>query len=149
MTKDEYFELVPPLEKTDYARIIERVHLNPNLARDARRDGWTLLHLAANDEQPVLAELLLSYGADVNAYEPCDGTPLHGAAASGNVDIVRALLERGAVTNMRDGRGMTPLDWACLKRNVEVVRMLLDSGAVTADQWSNRYIDSLRTHGVL
>jgi ankyrin repeat protein len=72
----------------------------------------TPLHIAAEAGCPAAVELLLKYGADVNARDARGSTPLHAAAAAGKPESVRALLEGGADPRARDGRGRTPLDVA-------------------------------------
>lgn len=73
---------------------------------------------------------LLAAGADVNARDWAETTPLHRTAA-GNHDpaIVAALIEAGADVNPREGNRRTPLHMSHGNRNPEVVRALLAAGA--------------------
>ncbi|MBN1669765.1 MAG: ankyrin repeat domain-containing protein [Kiritimatiellae bacterium] len=61
-----------------------------------RKDGKTLLHLAADRSNPETVRLLLDKGLEVNVPDGIGATPLHYAAFKGHADVVRALLERGA-----------------------------------------------------
>ena len=72
---------------------------------------------------------LLDCGADVNARNDEDWTPLHLAAENGRVDFVQMLLEHGAAINAPADGGETPLHWASKKGQVDVVRLLLEHGA--------------------
>ncbi len=54
-------------------------------------------------------------------------TPLHHAAAFGNVGAIHVLLKAGADVNARNNRGATPLHWSAA--DAEKTRLLLDKGA--------------------
>ncbi|KAL0956254.1 hypothetical protein HGRIS_002408 [Hohenbuehelia grisea] len=90
-------------------------------------DGVLPLHAASAGGDEQVVKLLLDYGADVNAPRlprrysndksrdasaPRVGnsgaTPLHFAAANGNMNIVRMLLQRGAHPDRPDKHGITP-----------------------------------------
>jgi ankyrin repeat protein len=51
----------------------------------------------------------LNAGADVNAKDKLQQTPLHRAALSGRIDVARLLIENGANPNTKDYRQRTPL----------------------------------------
>ncbi len=81
---------------------------------------------------------MIAGGADVNAADCRNKTPLMDAAACNNPEIVRALLDAGAAINARDNNGRTALMaalMAALKAalkadgNLEIVRALLEAGA--------------------
>jgi ankyrin repeat protein len=59
-----------------------------------------------------MARLLIESGADVNVQDGYKNTPLHDAAAMGNVEVVRMLLDHGANIDVIDENGKTPLDYA-------------------------------------
>jgi len=69
----------------------------------------------------------ISKGADVNARDDADNTPLHAAVEIGNVEIAMYLVSRGADINALRRGWSTPLDLA--KGNGEMVRHLLSKGA--------------------
>jgi ankyrin repeat protein len=56
--------------------------------------------------------LLLERGADANARQQVDYTPLHGAASRGDVEMAKLLLANGADRSAKAGDGMTPADVA-------------------------------------
>jgi len=72
---------------------------------------------------------LLDCGADVNALDRDNWTPLYLAAWNGRVDFVQMLLEHGAVINAPADDGNTPLHRASGRGFVDVVRLLLEHGA--------------------
>jgi hypothetical protein len=90
-------------------------------------------------------ELLLAAGADVDAEDAEDRTPLHIAARQGSVPpVVRRLLSEGADADAEsapeDGAPQTPLRLAAAHgRSVEIFRMLIDaSGAPCAADANGR-----------
>jgi hypothetical protein len=89
------------------------------------REGKTTLHaMAGSRDEPLLesAELLLTYGADINAKdEVYKGTPLAWAAILGKKAYVAFLLDKGAKTNLADDESWTtPLFWAEYKGHAEI-----------------------------
>lgn len=76
----------------------------------------TPLHSAlANPNNAAVAQLLIDYGADVNATQAHGYTPLHYAALNGLESIVRNLLARSVDRNARDVEGKTARDLAIEK----------------------------------
>lgn len=53
--------------------------------------------------------MLLENGADPNATDKLDSTPLHRASAKGNYRLIQLLLKQSASTNIQDSQGNTPL----------------------------------------
>ncbi|XP_076762785.1 transient receptor potential channel pyrexia [Xylocopa sonorina] len=96
-------------------------------ARDS--DGRTPLHLAACTASLPILEELLQYGAN-----PCEWdlnkkfTPLHYAAASGDLNCVKCLIKSGADVNAGICR-KSPLYYAVLNNAVDCVKILLEAGA--------------------
>lgn len=73
----------------------------------------------------------MARGADIHASDVGDNaSPLHFAAADGQVDSVRALLDAGAdVHGTGDLHGGGVIGWAARKGNESVVNLLLERGA--------------------
>jgi len=76
-----------------------------------------------------IGQRLLDCGADVNAQDAEDWTPLYLAAWNGRLDFAQMLLERGAAINALTCDGETPLYRASENGHVDVVRLLLEHGA--------------------
>lgn len=77
-------------------------------------------------------QLLLRYGADVNAGDKFGTTALHVAVERQDVGIIATLLQHSADANARDERQATPLSLAVSNgqaANAEVVEILLKNGA--------------------
>ncbi|KAK7044296.1 hypothetical protein R3P38DRAFT_2608460 [Favolaschia claudopus] len=100
---------------------------------NARADGSThptVLHLAvAKRRDAELTRMLLVYGADTEAKDKLDNTPLHTASSHGDLSIVRVLLAHGAKPNAEGGEYNTALQAASQAGHVEVVQLLLENEA--------------------
>lgn len=67
----------------------------------------------AGNRKPVDAvKALIKAGADPNSWDNAGNTPVHVAAAAGNVDMLKALAESGAKLEMANRDGKTALDIA-------------------------------------
>ena len=123
---------LPPARsgETEVARLL----LARGAAVGARAVGrHTPLHMAAANSHGALAELLLAYGAEVDALSS-GGTPLHLAALEGHAAFVELLLAHGAAVNARGGGGYAqiPLMMAARNGHAAVAAMLLRHGADVA-----------------
>ena len=110
---------------------------NPN-ARD--RTGQAPLHAVAHgcsaDEEDgsshlliKAARLLLKHGADTEAVDASQRTPLHVAASHGRTALVSMLIAKGANPNAQDASGATPLHLAARALEARVVLSLIEAGA--------------------
>ncbi|HZR97069.1 MAG TPA: ankyrin repeat domain-containing protein [Chloroflexota bacterium] len=122
-----FFEAVV---RGDHATARAMLAAAPALARAADDLGFTALHLLATEDDPAMAELLLAAGADVNARNDMDMTPLHIAQAA---SLVEVFVGHGADVNARARYGWTPLHVQAGESEesgaVEVIAALLDAGA--------------------
>uniref|UniRef100_A0A7S1XVD9 Uncharacterized protein n=1 Tax=Phaeomonas parva TaxID=124430 RepID=A0A7S1XVD9_9STRA len=113
---------------------LARISLNQH--PEAARDREFLYLVCKKGDKPML-ELLLDYGASVNApFCPRHGASFHPLAVAvehGQEEIVRCLLERGADTDVSRYAQRSPLHVAALAGNVAVAKLLLD-GASTAQR---------------
>lgn len=87
------------------------------------------LHLAAEKNDVLQVEQLLSEGSDVNITDYFLETPLHFAARK-NVDeshfeIIEILLRRGAEVNAQTADGRTPLFDLVMKGNTKMLKLFL------------------------
>ena len=83
--------------------------------------------LAGVNPKEAMMTLLVEAGADMTATWNSH-TPLHEAAATGNIRMVQCLLELGADTNAADPGGLRPVHVAAGYSNGATVRCLLEAG---------------------
>lgn len=91
-------------------------------------------------ERTRIVKLLIAHGAEVNCrtlpniptlcfmrdIRTRGESPLHRAAAYGDVEMIAALIEAGADKSVRDSQGESPLTWASWHlRDTEVLKLLL------------------------
>ncbi|XP_029125493.1 ADP-ribosylation factor GTPase-activating protein AGD1 isoform X2 [Cajanus cajan] len=88
---------------------------NPNMSYESKtqlakdiQDGSSVLHLACLTSDAAMVEMLLHYGADVNAIDSKGRTPLHYCIMRGKTANARVLITRGANPNAVDKEGKTP-----------------------------------------
>ena len=93
-----------------------------------RNDESALMIAALRGHEDIVAKLL-AREADVNK---TGWTPLHYAAASGQVKIMRMLIEQHAFLDAESPNGTTPLMMAAGYGNGAAVKLLLDEGALPA-----------------
>jgi len=111
----------------------EKIVNDPAPVRE-RYAGRTLLHEASALGNLAMVELLLRLGADANAKDGGDHSPLYCLAneyrASEGGGVVRALVDGGANVNANDGvKRCTALHMAARRGNVDVIDALVDGGA--------------------
>ncbi|KAE9602711.1 putative Arf GTPase activating protein [Lupinus albus] len=93
---------------------------------DDIQDGSTVLHLACQTADIGMVELLLQYGADINACDSKGRTPLHCCTISGKNAAAKLLIMRGGNPHVADKEGNTPLKLASETSSVanEMVALL-------------------------
>jgi hypothetical protein len=121
------------LENDLYMSASAQVTMNPELDLDSsplRHSQTTGLHLAAHfGLVEVMAELMLK-GANSNAYDSHQRTPLSLAAAGGNSEAVSVVLADGNTEiNSKDVYSRTPLSHAVENGHEIIVKQLLRKGA--------------------
>ncbi|XP_078433835.1 ARF GTPase-activating protein [Wolffia australiana] len=88
--------------------------------------GLSLLHVACQSADLGMAELLLQYGANVNAGDLTRGlTPLHLCILEGKNELARLFLSRGADPRAADREGKTAVEYASEAGIIEEEMLLL------------------------
>ena len=87
------------------------------------------LHHAIEARDAETVEVLLRYGAKVNAKNSVGWTALHLAACKGETESAEVLLRYGANVNAQDDNGLTALTYAEMHRHSDLARLLRSYGA--------------------
>ena len=90
--------------------------------------AMTPLHLAANNGDGQVFNLILKHAANKNPVRAANGrTPLHIAARKGHFKVCKAILENVEDQHPKDIDGRTPLHWAAENGHIEVCRLMLEA----------------------
>ncbi|MBO7081692.1 MAG: ankyrin repeat domain-containing protein [Neisseriaceae bacterium] len=71
-----------------------------------------LMVLAFHHDNPEIAKILIDHGADIEAKDNSNDTPVIEAAWGGRPNLTKLLIEKGAKVNAQSANGKTPLHWA-------------------------------------
>ena len=98
--------------------------------------GRTTLHLAASGGHLQVVQMLLERGADINARNNADETPLYETLeyinyklADRYLDVMRVLLEHGADIDTQNNAQWAPLHRASYYGSLQATRVLLEHNA--------------------
>ncbi|HVM63144.1 MAG TPA: ankyrin repeat domain-containing protein [Verrucomicrobiae bacterium] len=100
------------------------VTTSPMRAPFARQPDVKAQDAERRQAEREIAEILLTHGADPNAKDLINQTPLHAAVVSGMTDIAELLIAHGADVNVRDVAGGTPLRLAETAGNKAIADLL-------------------------
>ncbi len=95
------------------------------------------LFQAALNGDPEEAQAALAAGADINARDDCQRTPLHCAIDACHSGLARLLIDKGTDLRAQDHQQQTALHWAARNGLSDIARLLLERGADPAaqDRW--------------
>ncbi len=118
---------IESLEGPTYAPILHtaiQARVSPEMLETLHRKGAKIdgrthfhdeaIHAAAETNNRAALDLLLTWGADVNASGQMGKTPLMAAAGKGNTEMMEYLLGKGADPKLTDRSGKTAQD--CLEQ---------------------------------
>ena len=102
------------------------------IKRDSNRTEHIFqLLLIAGSGSVDIAQMLINRGADIEAIDKRNKTPLHWASESGRTQMVRYLVEEGAEKDAVSYNNSTPMHLALTFAFVETATCLVDLGANT------------------
>ena len=89
------------------------------------------LHFAVQNGDAEKARLLISNGADINAFDQIDKTPLHYAVENEDFKLIDLLLEAGADPNAHNEKniGNTPLRSVASRCSLKLAQRMVEAGA--------------------
>ena len=116
-----------------FSVLIERKS-GPTLKNNNRE---TLLHYAAQGDNGVIIEKLLSLGLDIDSRSSNGLTPLMVAAFCGRLDAFSVLIERRSDPTLKDSNGCTMLHYAAKGGNDVIIEKLLSLGLDIDSRSSN------------
>jgi len=113
-------------------KIASSTQFEPSLPYKVAQDhcpcGFSPLHIAAMYGYHSTAELLIKYGANVNAGDCSGSTPLHIASCHGFPSLVTLLVKNGADIDAASLNGSTPLHSAAVCYVKAIFRPLFEFG---------------------
>lgn len=121
--------LTTVIEKGDIAAVRKHLTRDPDSLNALDEDGQPPLHVALQEGQKEIVELLLQHGASIETVGYHGWHPLHIAASLGNLELVDLCLAHGARLTTRTHTNQTPLLKAASSHSPAVVRRLLEAGS--------------------
>ncbi len=95
--------------------------------------GMTALHESVRGGHVDAVEELLKAGADINALDVDERTPLYWASERGYAKVVDMLLDKGANPSLSDQDKRSPLHRAARYGHTDVVSILVQKGKIPVD----------------
>lgn len=109
-----------------YLQVCDALLTNKAFINSKARNGRTALHLAAMNGYAHLVKFLIrDHNAMIDVLTLKKQTPLHLAAASGQMEVCKLLLELGANIDATDELGQKPIHAAAQNNFNEVVQLFL------------------------
>ena len=103
-----------------------QVRTNVNVVTE---DGYTALHIAAQNSSASCIPLLINAGANVNAVTKSGHTALHVASEKNSKSCISPLINGGANVNATTHSGLTALHVASYYDTASCIPLLVDGGA--------------------
>jgi len=123
--------LLRSIIKGNDKKVVEILKKNAKLSAEETLDSAQnrLLHKAARYGQNKVVKALIEVcGANPNATNKFDMTPLHHAAVEGSSEVIETLINAGADANSADNSKRLPLHWTCANGFFEASRILVENG---------------------
>jgi ankyrin repeat protein len=116
-------KLYKAVKKGDVEKVKEYVlqHADTNYAK---KDGVTMLHIAAAQGDLTTVRILASHGADISATTIKDWTPLHHAARFGHLEICKYLIGKGASMYVVNSDGKNAYTLARQLKHDDIIKFM-------------------------
>ncbi len=115
----------------DLDKVRALLETDPGLLESKDENSNTPLLRACQSGKISVAIFLLDQGANVNATDNWNATPLIRSCQipDQDVNLVQRLVDKGADVNHMGYNGNSPLHWAAYQGNLQVAEFLIDKGA--------------------
>lgn len=113
--------------KLEIVKILTGLGADLNIIRET--NGMPPLHVAMQKKQTLVAEELLTRGANVNIVDGGGQIALHWAATLTEVGITQTILAKGTNIDAQNNGGATPLYIAVHNNNNPITTLLISNGA--------------------
>lgn len=124
------------INNNNYEKVLETIEianqLSINIINEKDKEGQTSLHVAANNNNVRIAQLLLSRGANVNETDNIGRTALHTAVKNNDTQLTYFLLVAKTNTKIKTIENKTVLDFVDLNiknYDTKILYLLLKHGA--------------------
>jgi len=115
----------------DHIGVAQWLHSRAAAIDASGSNGWTAMTIAAAKGQSEMLRWLLSIGADLNAIDVYQFTPLMRAVDNRHLESVMALISSGkADLDARDESGNSSLHHAVANDDLAMVKLLMGAGAL-------------------
>mmetsp|Transcript_1893 Transcript_1893/g.5526 ORF Transcript_1893/g.5526 Transcript_1893/m.5526 type:complete len:281 (+) Transcript_1893:120-962(+) len=122
--------LPPAAPEVDEEDVETLQELSDRVSKSAYEAGRTKIGLAAQQGNVRQVERIIYEGGSANEPDEYGETPLHLAAASGQMDMIRFLSEECRCdVNSPNWEGWTPLFWAVARGQLDAVKYLVQMGS--------------------
>jgi ankyrin repeat protein len=116
--------------KSNLNLVSDLITLGANLEwEDESNNNFTILHYCAWKDKPIIGDLVIKAGANVDAQDKSNRTPLHICATYNRVEFGKLLLDSGCNPNLINIDGESPLHFAVNWNRKGIVELLLKYGA--------------------
>jgi ankyrin repeat protein len=99
------------------------------LERVTKKEGRSIVHVAAELGHDLMLYFFGEMGLDIDAVDSKGDSPLHLAVENKKKSSLRFLLSMNAELNVKNKQGRTPLHVAVVSQNVDAIKELLVKGA--------------------
>jgi hypothetical protein len=132
----EHFQDTPRSFRENIKQLWDNLWGRKKSITEERKAALLLYFFTYPKEDAALVRALLEAGADPDATEGSDNSPLVHAATREQLTTLRLLVQYHANPNLRDREGRTPLDWQrMLQRNDGPIEAILrNAGAKTSQE---------------
>lgn len=124
-------ELHELIRRNDLGSMRGRIENNNWCVTSSNAAKFSLLHKASYDGRLDIVEYLVGKGADKEAKDQNNDTPLHVASLHGHLAVVRYLVEKGASKEIKNNNYKKPIDLANDRGKNDIVGFLGGGGALS------------------